>query len=242
MIKHWTISRLFDYESCPLKAKLKHVDKIPDPKPSPAADRGTAIHSLAEGYLKGEIDPLPKELMKFEDEFVSLRSDGSRKLMLEEEWGFDKDWQPCGYRAPEMWGRMKLDICVEVSPTQGVVIDIKTGKKFGNEIKHGEQTQMYALGAFIRHPEWQELMTELWYVDVDEMLSVKVSRKTAFDRYLKVFDHRVRKMTSATEFPAKPNIVSCKWCPYGDTGHCDQRVVDEQASKGFYKRKYSKKE
>lgn len=240
-INTWSFSRLQDYESCPYKAWLKHAERIPDPRPSPAADRGTAIHELAEKYLRGQIDPLPVELVKFKDEFESLRN-GGQQLMLEEEWGFDREWSPCEYRGKDTWGRVKADCVVPKTETTGVVIDFKTGKKFGNEIKHGEQLQVYALSTFLRHPEWTRITAELWYLDVDDLSSISVTRKTAMERYLKVYDRRFRKMTDATEFPAKPNIVSCKWCPYGDTGHCDQRVVDSAATKNFYQRKFSKKD
>lgn len=227
-----------DYESCPYKAWLKHAERIPDPRPNKYADRGTAIHSLAENYLLGKIDPLPAELSKFKDEFESLRK---RKddLMLEQEWGFDKDWNPTEYKTA--WGRVKADCVLPVAENGGVVIDFKSGKKFGNEIKHGEQLQVYALSAFIRHPDWNSITAELWYLDADDLTTIKVSRKTALERYLKVYDRRFRTMTEATEYPAKPNVVSCKWCPYGDTGHCDKRVVDEVATKNFYARMHNKK-
>jgi len=238
-INTWSFSRLSDYESCPYKAWLKHAERVPDPKPKPAADRGTAIHALAENYLRGNIDPLPVELSKFAEEFRSLRDSG-RTLRMEEEWGFDNDWEPTAYRGPETWGRMKIDLCCEIKPGKGLVVDFKTGKKFGNEVKHGEQTQLYSIAAFIMHPEWTSLTTELWYLDIDEMSQVEVPLKK-FELYKKVFDRRLRAMTEATEFPPKPNILSCKWCPYGDTGHCEVRHTDEQATKNFYKRKFGGK-
>lgn len=228
-----------DYESCPFKAWLKYAERIADPRPSIAAERGTAIHALAEDYILGKIDPLPKELNNFSDEFKSLRA-RSKDLMLEQEWGFDNEWQPCEYRGDKTWGRVKADCVLPSSPTSGIVIDFKTGKKHGNEVKHGEQIQLYALAAFIRYPDWASITCELWYLDANDLTSIVISRKTAMERYLKTFDRRLRAMTSATEFPAKPNIVSCKWCPYGDTGHCDKRVVDQQASNEFYKRKFSR--
>lgn len=240
-INTWSFSRLQDYESCPYKAWLKHAERIPDPKPNKYADRGTAIHTLAEEYLLGKIDPIPLELMKFHDDFKSLRT-RSDKLMLEQEWGFNRNWEPCEYRGTDTWGRVKLDCALGLTDTEGVVIDFKTGKKFGNEIKHGEQLQVYALSSFIRHPDWKTLTAELWYLDQDDMTSITVTRKTAMERYLKVYDGRFRKMTDATEFSPKPNIISCKYCPYGDTGHCDKRVVDEQATKNFYQRMHAKKD
>ena len=68
----WSFSRYSDYKQCPLKAKLKHLDKISEP-PNEAMARGAAIHTLAEKYIKGEGRSLPPELKLFKDEFKKLR-------------------------------------------------------------------------------------------------------------------------------------------------------------------------
>jgi ATP-dependent helicase/DNAse subunit B len=69
----WSYSALKTFEECPYRTYIQRVKKIPEP-PSPAADRGTAIHKLAEEFVKGEIGELPAELNKFEDEFHELRT------------------------------------------------------------------------------------------------------------------------------------------------------------------------
>jgi len=45
-------------------------------------------------------------------------------------------------------------------------------------------------------------------------------------RFFNNFNMRGLAITSAEDFPANPNIFSCKWCPYGPrgTGHCDKGV------------------
>lgn len=236
-IATWSFSRLMDFESCPYKAWLKHAERVPDTRPKEAADRGTMIHTMAEDFLNDKIKKLPQELAKFSDEFESIKKRRD-KLALEDEWGFTRSWEPCDYNAKDVWGRMKAD-CVLNEGDRGVVIDFKTGKKFGNEIKHGEQLQVYALAAFIRHPEWESITAELWYLDVNELTPIDITRKLALDRYLRVFDKRFRKMTDAKEFKPNPNIYSCMYCPYGNvdgTGHCDKQVKNQQATAKFYQR------
>lgn len=68
----WSFSRYSDYKQCPLKCKLKHIDKISEP-PNPAMARGAAIHNLAEDYIKGKVPKLAPELVLFKDEFSRLR-------------------------------------------------------------------------------------------------------------------------------------------------------------------------
>lgn len=218
-------TRLVDFESCPLKAKLKYADKIPDPNPSTAADRGTAIHLEAENFVKGT-HPLTANLKHFSEDITSLKQRYTEgKVSLEGEWGFNKEWEVTDWR--KAWFRIKADAVAAVTPTHVAVIDYKTGKKFGNEIKHGEQLQLYSLAAFLRNPYITEVTAELWYLDLDDLTSINISRQQALTKYLKNFDKRARMMTECKRFEPRPNTISCKWCPYKPTGtgHCKVGVV-----------------
>jgi CRISPR/Cas system-associated exonuclease Cas4 (RecB family) len=218
----WSYSRLLDFESCALKAYLKHVERIPDPSPKTAADRGTAIHTEAELFIKGEAAFTPN-LGKFKAEFHALRDHYKAGIVsLEGEWGFNRQWEPCDYRGPETWGRIKADTVVTLTPSHGVVIDFKTGRRFGNEIKHAEQCQLYSLGTVIRNPKIEKITAELWYLDQDELSRVEMTRGQVVNKLLNYYDKRMSRMTNATRFPPNPNVLSCKYCPYGPggTNHC----------------------
>lgn len=234
-VPRWSFSALSDFEKCPMMVKLKRIDKIPEPeRPLPpgktehANDRGSRIHDSAEQFVRGK-GPLIPEMRRFETEFYALKNLFDQgKVTLEQEWGTDHDWNPCAWSAPEVWQRLKLDAMVHLSKYEGIVIDYKTGKRFGNEIKHTEQTQLYAINAFLRFPELEEVTTELWYLDVDEMHPMTYLRHQAL-RFRDRWHSRATKMTTATSFPAKPNIFNCKYCGYkpvekGGTGHCSKGV------------------
>lgn len=237
LIKSASYSRLLDYEQCPYRAKLKHVDRIPEEK-SEAADRGTAIHQLAEDFVRGKIKTLPVELKKFNDEFNALRARFlEQKVSLEGDWGFDKDWQPTDWKAA--WMRIKLDARVQATKTQSIVIDYKTGKRFGNEVKHGEQVVLYGLAEVLREPDVEEVTVELWYLDIDDLVATKYSRDQLFD-YLKPFEKRLTKMTTAEKFPPNPNVFACKWCAYGPNKgkQCEFGVLPGDTPISIYRRKY----
>ena len=135
----WSYSALKTFEECRYRTYIQRVKKIPEP-PSPAADRGTAIHKLAEDFVKAEIGELPPELGKFDDQFHELRHlFAEAKVELEGEWGFSIEWEPVGWMVPQTWARIKLDALVHQDETCARVIDFKTGKKFGNEIPHAQQ-------------------------------------------------------------------------------------------------------
>lgn len=237
MITSASYSRLIDFEQCKYRAKLKHVDKVPEEK-SPHADRGTHIHELAEDFIRGKIKKLPVELKKFADEFAAMRSRFiDKQVSLEGEWGFDEDWTPVGWKEATL--RIKADAVVYVALNNAIVIDYKTGRRFGNEVKHGEQVQLYAIATLLRDPVVESVTVELWYLDIDELHSTTYSRNEAL-RYLQTFDRRIERMLKATEFPPNPSIFTCQWCPYGPKkgGQCEYGVSKDTGTIKAYRRKF----
>lgn len=214
----WSYSKLLDFEQCKYRYKLKHIDRVPEAK-SEAADRGTAMHTMAENFVLGKLKSLPTELLKFSNDFVALRTKfETNHVSLEGEWAFDKNWEPTAYKTG--WLRMKADaVCFNklVKPTEAVVIDYKSGKKWGNECKHGEQTQLYSLATALRNPTVKKITAELWYLDKDDLTTVTYTREQAI-ALLKPFDKRAGRIDKAHEtgvFEPNPNPFTCQWCPYG---------------------------
>lgn len=228
MINQWSYSKLTVFEQCKLRAKLQYVDKIPEPeRPLPpgktehANDRGTRVHEAAELFVKEDVR-LIEELKHFEEEFRHLKTlYGKGLVSLEGEWAHNKDWDPVAWNSSDAWLRLKLDAFVRASNTRAVVIDYKTGRMHGNELKHGEQGQLYMVSSFIRYPELEEIIVEFWYLDQNDMSTVTYTRKQS-EHFLRKFTQRGDIITSCQDFPPSANIFSCKWCPYGPkgTGHC----------------------
>ena len=225
----WSYSRLSTFEQCKRWAKLAYLDKIPEPpRPLPpgktehANDRGTRIHEAAEMFVKGGVD-LIEELKAFEEEFHQLRELYETGVVsLETEWAFTENWEPTAWMSKDCWARIKPDALVfSEDGKSATLIDYKSGKKRGNEIKHLEQCQLYQLAAFLRNPDLEVVTTELWYLDQNDMSTVTYTRKQGL-RYLKNFENRGRALTTEEDFPPNPNMYSCRWCPFGPkgTGHC----------------------
>lgn len=229
-LKSWSHSRLAEFEKCKFKVWLKNVERIEEPeRPLPAGkmehanDRGSRVHDECEQYVDGRSDYMPAEAERhFAHHLDLLRilyAEG--QVSLEGEWGMDRNWEPTDWA--KAWHRCKLDAIVRPSKTHAIVIDYKTGKKWGNEIKHGEQMQLYLLNSFLRFPELEHVRTELWYLDLGETTVQEMTRSQAL-RFKSNFDRRGHAVTSCTEFPPNPNKFSCRWCMYGThnggTGHC----------------------
>lgn len=237
-IKQWSFSRDRIFRECQLHAKFKYVDKIPEPEriKLPAGqeypnDRGTRIHDEAEHYIRGKRDKLSWELRHFKEEFDWLRDLYKLKVPMEMEqmWCFDEGWVVVDEDDPKLWVRIKLDLIIWDGPAYAILVDYKTGKKMGNEIKHAEQLQLYQLSAFLRYPKLQEVTTELWYPDCNELTSMTYRRAQGL-RYLKQWNQRGLDITTATIFPARPSEWACRFCNYKTgfvgkgptqgTGHC----------------------
>lgn len=228
-IRGWSYSRLSDFEKCRHMAKLKYIDRIPEPErelrpgqTEHANDRGSRIHEEIEQYTRGLTDAFPNEARHFRGEVDRLRAGFAAGVAtFEGEWGMDRGWDPAEWRTA--WLRLKLDALMHISSVEAVAIDYKTGKKFGNEIKHGEQLQLYALCTFLRHPMLEIVHTELWYLDLDDMTQRTMTRDQAL-RFKRSFDARGDKVTSCTDFPPNPSKFTCRWCPFLNTEHCSVGV------------------
>lgn len=213
-------SRLLIFEQCPYRASLAFLEKIPEPdrpddgRESPL-DRGIRIHGYAEDFVTGKTKDLATELSSFETEYKKLRELYKKGTVeVEQMWCYTDTWQNTVWNDwSNVWLRIKLDSLVFLSDKEAVCIDTKTGKRFGNEVKNAGQMQLYQLGAFHKYPALELVHTELWYVDLDEMASMSFNRKQGM-RYLKSFNDRFRRMTTAEEFPATPSMDACRYCPY----------------------------
>ncbi len=227
MITSWSFTRVIDYERCPFYAHLKYTARIAEPErelrpgqTEQANDRGSRIHKLADDFINGRQRKLDHTLFPFMKEFRQVRWGKEQgKVSTEEEWGFDHEWNVTEWN--RAWHRSKLDIMYKLNAYQAVVIDLKTGRKDGNEAKHGQQLQLYAVDTCLRDAGIEEVTSEAWYLDSGELTSVVYPRKVVL-AFKKSWQNRGNKITTATEFPPNPNRFSCKYCGYGPwgTNHC----------------------
>lgn len=228
-----SFSRLSNFEKCKYMAKLMYIDKIPEPpRPLPpgktehANDRGSRIHDAAEMYVRGGVELIP-ELADFAADFEELREAFKKgRAQLEGEWAVNLEWEPVGWNSADAWARMKLDaLVIDEDGTFARVIDYKTGKRKGNEIKHTEQGQIYQLATFMRYPEIQAIDVEFWYTDLD-FIDVKQYTRAQGTGYFNKWHERLLAISTCTDFPPNPSVWACKWCPYNGNA-CEHGVGGE---------------
>lgn len=231
-----SFSRLDDFEACRFRAKLKYIDRIPEPDRGPPPpgktewpnDRGTRIHTEVEHFVTGQSKKLTPDLKNFAPELDKVRAlYKKRQVEAEAMWCFTQDWEPTHDRDfANIRFRIKTDLTVFVEDqTQAIVIDWKTGKRFGNEVKHAQQLQLYALGVALKFPNVQHITAELWYGDLNELHDMSATRDQAL-RFFKNWNDRNTRMMEADKFPPNPNRENCRYCPFAHwgTGHCDKGV------------------
>lgn len=217
----WSFSRLQDFRQCPLKAKLKHLDKIKEP-PNEAMERGTKIHKLAEDYIKGTISKLPIELARFKDEFAMLRKAYKKKILgakVEGDGNFTKDWLPTTWDDwANCWVRVKIDATHYLEGNVLMVTDWKTGKFRRTEVQdYLEQLELYCLTVLILDTSLAGAVSRLVYLDEGTIYPPKeeqiVVMRKDIARLQKKWAKVVAPMMNAVNFPAKPND-KCHWCHY----------------------------
>ena len=227
MISAWSYSRLKNYEQCPHRAFLAYVEKRPEPPEidKKAANRGTEIHTQIENYIRGDSDELTNPALKAKHIIDPLRDEyRAGNVELEGDWGFTATWATCDYFDPNVWARMKLDALHVTGPFSADAYDWKSGKKFGNEVAHAQQGQQYVIGTFMRRPELEHVTTRFVYVDQADCGPPTVreyTRAKAMSMFKSINDRAIA-MTTATTFPAKPNKINCRFCPYGPNNKGDR--------------------
>lgn len=209
-ITAWSYSRLRDWETCPLKAKFKHIDRLKEPD-NPAMARGSEIHKLAEDYVKGALKRLPPELKNFKKEFAAMRK--GKNVFVEEQLAFNANFElldlETGWFDRAAWCRVKMDLRAVANKVMRL-IDHKTGKQ---KAEHYDQLEFYALIGFILEPTIDEVHAELWYLDMSgekKVLHERFYRKE-FDKIKQRWLRRVKPMLCDTEFHPKPN-PGCRFC------------------------------
>jgi CRISPR/Cas system-associated exonuclease Cas4 (RecB family) len=234
MIKAGSFSRLDVFETCKRRAHIAFVQRVKEPVRPPLPngkeypnDRGERVHNELDAYVKGDSTKFPSEAEEFREEVEKIRAlHQEGRVSAEQMWCYDDAWVPV---ADDDWNntamRIKTDVTVFAEPDHVIIVDYKTGRRYGNELKHAQQLQLYGIGAAMRYEKVNYITAELWYLDQEELVSQHFERRHAV-RLLAAWNTRLQKMFEERKFPATPSRENCKWCPYGPrgTGHCKDGV------------------
>jgi len=220
-ISAWSISRLLDFEKCAHRSYLQTIVKSPQPELEATHPmmRGSRIHKEVEQYISGETNDFPSSGKKCKEILDYCRdafSGEDRIASVEEQWGFDSDWNPVGWFDDSIWLRAATD-CTIVGDGEAEIYDWKTGKSFGNEVKYMQQMQLYGVCAFMLYPDIDHIDVTLGFLDDGKLRTKNFVRGTKITKLLTRFTERGNTMTNCVDFRPRPSAMNCKWCPFGPT-------------------------
>lgn len=202
-VKSWSYSSLSSYEMCPHAWMYERIVKMERP-PSWHLTNGNFVHTLAEKFLLGEIEELPKQLSKFTKEFNRLREASAKP---EEALVLNNSWQLLGgedaWSSDDAWLRMKIDATV----TDDYIIDFKTGKQYPDHIKQG---RLYANTKMKLNPDINSVEVEFWYLNSGEVSSFLFERET-LDEDIANWEAKVEAMHNDNAYEPRPHQY-CKNC------------------------------
>lgn len=201
----WSFSRWHDYRQCAYRAKLKYLDKLPEP-PNAAMERGTAIHAMAAEIVDGVRTEVPPELQTFAEEFQMVQQLTAKEA--EKQVAFTRYWLPTEWFHQMAWVRVVIDM-LYVRNGELHIVDFKTGRE---QPYHQEQLSLYALGGMIIYPEAPIIISDLWYVDQGKLVSEEYSAEE-HEPIKQAWEGKVQMMMTDTLFEPTPGDW-CRWCAF----------------------------
>jgi RecB family exonuclease len=214
LLTAWSYSRLSTYEKCGLQAKLKYIDKLPEP-PSDALERGTEAHDVLAQYLRGD-RPESADISGWAHFGVLLNDLRALEPLVEQQWGFSRAWQPTGWFGKDTWFRSVLDAALVYGDDTGDVIDFKTGKPYPQDT--AKQAELYAISMVRRYPALTHATVRFWYLDPAQRGAEAVYRfsRDQAEAAMPKWEKKAERMLTDEIMAPRPG-EHCKWCPFAKT-------------------------
>jgi len=169
-------------------------------------ERGNALHKVAEQYLKGNVQGLPKPLDSFKSEYRGLKA---ASPIVEQFWGVNQRWEPTSYGS---WLVMKMDGAVapsRITDNRLFIYDLKTGREYKTHIEQGEVYGCIGLSLF---PKADGVEAEFWYADQGYIIHHEFDR-SHLKAAMRKWEERGKELLSKRKtWPASPSEGNCKWC------------------------------
>jgi hypothetical protein len=187
--------------------------------PSPAAQRGTGIHSEGENYLLNKTFICPPSYQKVSGHLMGLKA---RKAIPEMKMAVNEKWEPVDYKASDAYFRGIVDVHYIHEETLHVE-DFKTGQIYSS---HPAQMEVYTALAVAEYPEVKYITTRLVYVDQGIVTPPKTVEVSRVKPIRMLMDGRIKIAEEETIFPATPSADACRFCGYKakDGGPCTVAV------------------
>lgn len=216
-------SRLSDYHQCPLKFKLKYLEKHhlfkEESTSSPHLVRGSNVHKALENYViqstsNGELEVKITSLPEVEatKPFVDRFLTNYTTVIPETQIAINRNWERVEWFSRDAYYRAILDL-IALRPSDVAIIDYKTGKMRDYDGGPSGKGQLHLSGAISLHlwPDIPEVSTTYAYVDHKQTITKKFTQADR-QELREHFDEEHNRVNSDTKFRPTVNEF-CKWCP-----------------------------
>jgi hypothetical protein len=216
-------SRLSDYYQCPLKFKLKYLEKDAkfkeDESKSPHLVRGSNVHRALENYVvqatsNGELEVKITSLPEVESTkpFVDRFLNAYDQVIPETQIAVNDKWERLEWFDRNTMYRAIFDL-IAMRPSDVAIIDYKTGKMrdYDGGPSGLGQLHLSATIALNLWPNIPEVSTTYAYVDHKQTVVKKFNQEDGV-RMRKHFEEEHARVNADDKF--KPTVNEfCKWCP-----------------------------
>lgn len=206
----WSYSKLKNFETCPKRHYeidiAKNYSEEEDTDPTSPLNWGNRVHKELAAACQGAA--LPAEMAMYQHWVDRVRA-GPGKLLVEQKFAINKDFQKTTYFAPDVWYRGIGDI-VRIAGPVALVLDWKTGKILVDSI----QLMLMAQCIFSAYPEIQKVRSEFVWLKDDCTSPEVFTRREVADEWTGLIQRvRLLEAADATQnYPPKPNKLCRQWC------------------------------
>lgn len=212
----WSYSSISLFQQCPRKYyRLRVVKDIVEP-PQQHLIYGTEVHQAAEDYVCADksLDPRYAFMKPVLD---ALKAAPGEKH-CEYEMGLTKDFQPCGFKDPNVWFRGIADLLI-IDGDKAHLVDYKTSKS--SQYADRKQLELLALLTFKHFPKIKSIKAGLVFVVAEDLVKATFTddvQETAWAKWLPEIQ-RLEKAMETDVWNAVPNFTCRKFCPVTDCEH-----------------------
>lgn len=216
-------SRLSDFNQCPLKFKLKYIDKNPlfsmDATKSVHLVRGTNVHAALEKYLvkrkAGEAANLEysKNLPEVNATIPLIENYikffGLQNMHPERQICIDSDWKEKDWYSKQAYYRAIFDV-IGIGKDIAFIGDYKTGKFTDYTPANGYGQLELSAGIALSIFDVEKVSTQYMYVDHKQTVAKEFTQKDK-QRIMSHFIEEHEKVNAETQFDPCKNKF-CRWC------------------------------
>lgn len=226
-------SRLSDFNQCPLKFKLKYIDKAVnfqmDATKSPHLVRGGNVHKALENYIikvnAGEQNISESSLPEVEatKPFIQNIFSSFGAVHPELQISVNQGWKHVEWFDKASYYRVIFDV-LAIRPAEVFVGDFKTGKFSNYTPSNGYgQLELSSAIALSIYPEAEKVSNAYIYVDHKKTVT-KIYTQKDLPRLKDHFISEHQKVNAEENFDAKVNEF-CKWCEATKSQCCYSRKM-----------------